>query len=168
MYVCNINYMSFAAVFVSDVGSESLASVIFLANAFAMLATRPFVGKLFDKYGPNVLLVFGIVLAAVGLFLLGMGKYEIFILSSIFIGLGISAFQGTTIAMVVKKAPPHRLSVTNATYFNALDLGAAVGPVIGGSIIEFAGYGNMYFSMAVITILCLPLYYLVLARRKPA
>ena len=168
IYICNANFMSFAAVFVSDSGAENLASAIFLANAFAMLATRPFVGKLFDKYGPNMLLVTGFILFAAGLFLLGKGSYDIFIPSSLLIGLGISAFQGTTIAIVVKNAPPHRLSVTNATYFNALDLGAAVGPVIGGSITEFAGYGTMYYTMAIITIMCLPLYFLVLSRRRPA
>ena len=168
MYICNVNYMSFAAVFVSDSGAENLASFIFLANALAMLATRPFVGKIFDKYGPNILLIIGFIIAAAGLFLLSRGTYDVFIPSSLLIGLGISAFQGTTIAMVIKNAPPHRLSVTNATYFNALDLGAAVGPVIGGGIAEFAGYGTMYSTFAVITILCLPLYFLVLARRSPA
>jgi MFS family permease len=66
--------------------------------------------------------------------------------------------------MVIAQAPRHRLAIANATYFFALDFGAAIGPTVGGRIIEHSSYGMMYTVIAVIVILCLPLYFLVLAR----
>ncbi|MCL2492933.1 MAG: MFS transporter, partial [Clostridiales bacterium] len=61
--------------------------------------------------------------------------------------------------------PRHRLAIANATYFFAFDLGAAVGPIVGGKIAEHAGYGMMYIICAVIVAICIPLYFGVFAKR---
>ena len=165
LFVCNTNYMSFAAIFVSESGAESISSVIFLASAGATFASRPIIGKLFDKHGPNIILVCGFILFAAGFFLISQGIISVFLLSAVLIGLGTSSLQGATFAMVVSNTPKHRLAIANATYFFSLDLGSAIGPTFGGRIVEFAGYGTMYTICAVIVIACLPLYFGILAKR---
>ena len=164
LYLCNNNYMSFAAIFVTESGAVNLSSVIFLVYAGAMLILRPIVGTVFDKHGPNQLLVYGFILYAAGFFLLGRGITAAFLPSALLLGFGISALQGTTLSIVVTNAPRHRIAVANATYFFSFDFGAAVGPVFGGKIIEHAGYGIMFTVCAVLVIICLPLYFGVLAR----
>lgn len=165
LYFCNTNFMSFAAIFVTDSGAENLSSLIFVAYAVAMLILRPVVGKLFDRHGPTLILVCGFILYAAGYFLLGQGMPAFFILSALLLGFGISALQGATLAIVVTNAPRHRLAIANATYFFAFDLGAAVGPIVGGKIAEHAGYGMMYIICAVIVAICIPLYFGVFAKR---
>lgn len=164
--ICNTVYMSFAAIFVSQSGAPGISSAIFLLSAGSMVISRPIIGRTFDKHGPNAILVFGFLVFAAGLFLLGRGITSVFLPAAILIGLGVSSWQGATLSIVVTEAPRHRLHVANSTYFLALDLGAAIGPVAGGQTIEYAGYGTMYAIFAVVVIICLPLYFFVLSKRR--
>ena len=164
--ICLNVFTSFAAIFVSGSGAVTLSSVIFLVCSGATFVARPFVGKLFDMHGPTMLLVFGFIIYSAGFFLISLGIIQIFLLSAALIGLGNSLLQGTALTLVVSNAPKHRLSVANATYFFSLDVGAAIGPAIGGGIAELGGYGVMYTVCAVIAIACLPLYFGVLARKR--
>jgi len=165
LYFCNNNFLSFAAIFVTDSGAVNLSSLIFLVYAVAMLILRPIVGKIFDKYGSTQILVIGFILYAAGYYLLGRGATALFIPAALLLGFGISALQGSTLAIVVTNAPRHRLAIANATYFFSFDLGATVGPIVGGGVIEYMGYGMMYYICAIIVIACLPLYFGVLAKR---
>lgn len=168
LYACNSNYMSFAAISVSETGAATLSSAIFLVSAGIMLVSRPIIGKLFDRNGPNRILVCGFIIYAAGYFLLSRGIIPAFLPAAALIGLGISALQGATLPIVVINAPKHRLTIANATYFFALDFGAAIGPIFGGQIVEHTNYGTMYIVCAIIVALCIPLYFGVLARKpKP-
>lgn len=164
--ICNTVYMSFAAIFVSGAGAPAISSAIFLASAGSMVVSRPIIGKTFDKHGPNAILIFGFLIFAAGLFLLGQGITSAFLLAALMIGLGVSSWQGASLSIVVTEAPRHRLHVANSTYFLALDLGAAIGPIVGGQTVEHVGYGSMYVIFAAVAIICMPLYFFVLAKRR--
>jgi len=166
IYMCNSNFMSFGAISVTDAGAANLSSTIFLLNAFAMIVSRPFIGKIFDKNGPNQLIIFGILTFATGLFLLGHGSSSIFLPAAALIGLGISAIQGSSLPTIVTTSPPHRIAIATATFFFALDLGGAIGPAVGGRIIEHSGFGMMYTVCTVLAVVCIPFYFLVLERKK--
>jgi len=166
IYMCNSNYQSFAPVFITESGAPGLSSAIFLASAGAMLAVRPLIGKLFDKYGPNMLILFGLIIYTAGFFLIGQGALSLFVPAALLIGMGLSSIYGTTLTVVVSDSPRHRLNVANATYFLALDLGAAVGPAIGGGIAEHMGYSMMYFVFAVVVAACIPLYFGYVAKGR--
>jgi len=166
IYLCNSNYQAFAPVFITESGAPGLSSAIFLASAGAMLVSRPFIGKLFDKYGPTMLILFGLIIFSTGFFLLGQGIISLFLLSALFIGLGLSSLYGTTLTLVVSDAPRHRLNAANATYFFALDFGTAIGTPIGGRIAEHMGYNTMYFVFAIVMAACIPLYFGALAKRR--
>ena len=166
--LCYMNYLSFAAIFVTESGATNLSSVIFLLTAGTMVVSRPFVGKSFDKHGPDRIITVGFIFFAAGLFLLGRGILPLILPSAAFIGLGLGMLQGGTLPIIVINSPRHRLAIANATYFFAIDLGAAIGPVIGGKIVEYAGYGRMYTIVAIVAIICIPLYYFVLGKKpKP-
>jgi len=166
IYVCNSNYQAFAPVFVTESGAPDLSSAIFLASAGAMLVSRPFIGKIFDKSGPAMLILFGLITFSAGLFLLGKGQVSLFMLSGLLIGLGLSSIYGTTLTIVVSDAPRHRINMANATYFIALDFGTAIGTPIGGRIAEQMGYSVMYFVFAAVILACIPLYFGVLGKRR--
>jgi MFS family permease len=50
-------------------------------------------------------------------------------------------------------------SQTVSTYFIFLDLGIAVGPYFLGFIVPGWGYRGVYGTAAILTFLCIPLYY---------
>ena len=166
IYFCNANYQAFAPVFVTESGAPALSSAIFLASAGAMLAIRPIIGRLFDRSGPNMLILFGLVSFTAGFVLIGQGVISLFIPAALFIGLGLSSIYGTTLTVVVSDSPRHRLNAANTTYFFSLDFGAAIGPVIGGSIAEYMGYSSMYFVCAAMIAACIPLYFGFIAKRR--
>ena len=167
IYVSNSNFMAFAAAAVTEAGAANLSSVVFLAYAAGMLALRPFVGKIYDKKGPNQILAFAFISLSAGLFLVGLGHVPLILPAAVLVGFGLTSQQGATLPIVVTNAPSHRIAVANATYFLSFDLGAAIGPIIGGRIVEHAGFTTMFTVCAIIAIACLPLYFGVLAKRRP-
>jgi len=168
IYMCNSNFMSFGAIAVTESGAANLSSLIFLVNAGAMLVSRPFIGKIFDKDGPNKIIVFGILSFAAGLFLLSRGLTPAFLPAGALIGLGISSIQGASLPIVVTTSPKHRIAIGTATLFFSLDLGGAIGPTVGGKIVEYSNYGMMYTICAALSVICIPLYFGVLAKKlKP-
>ena len=167
IYIGYSNYMAFAAVYLTVSGAVNISSVVFLASAGAMLVLRPFVGKSFDLRGPNLMLTCGFIFLSGGLLIFSLGNTTaVFLSAAILIGLGLTSLQGTTVSIVVTNAPRHRLTVANATYFLAFDLGSAVGPTLGGRIAEFTSFSALYTVCAIVVIACLPLYFGVLAKRN--
>ena len=159
--------LSFVAVFTTDIGLERASSYFFVVYSVALIATRPFVSRLFDRSGPDMILYPGIAALAAGLLLLSRTGTDIsLIIASTMFGIGLGAVQVGTLALVVGIAPRHRLAVANGTYYMSLDGATSVGPVITGLLIAAAGYRGMYFIMFIIVACCLLLYRALTGRIK--
>jgi len=157
--------LSFVAVFAAEIGLERTAAYLFVVYALALIVTRPFVSKLFDRRGPSVILYPGIAILASGLLLLsGTETNPALIVSGILFGVGLGAIQAGTLALAVSLVPRRRLAVANGTYYMSLDAATSIGPSVTGLIIAFAGFRNMYFVMFLIIALCIPLYRLLIGR----
>ena len=161
--------LSFVAVFTTEIGLERTASYIFVIYAITLVVSRPFVSKLFDKRGPDIILYPGIALLATGLLVLSQTGSDLsLIISSALFGVGLGAVQVGTLALVVDIVPRHRLAVANATYYMSLDGATAIGPVFAGMLIAPFGFRGMYLTMFVIIACCIPLYRLLSSRLKEA
>ncbi|MDR3305798.1 MAG: MFS transporter [Clostridiales Family XIII bacterium] len=166
IYGCYSSIISFVAVFVNETGFSWTASYIFIVYAAMVLVTRPLVGKLFDAKGPNVVLIPGIAVFALGFLIMGQSRFGVMVLIAAgLIGAGLGCIQTCTLAMIVGLVPRHRLGVANATYYIFLDTATAVGPVVAGLIITAAGYREMYFSAFGLAVFCLPLYWILHGRK---
>ena len=159
--------ISFVAVFAATKSLEGPVSWFFAVYAAGLIATRPFVSKLFDKRGPDPVLYPGIAIYAVSFLLLsGSGTAPMLLASAIMCGIGIGAIQAGTLAIVVGLVPRYRLSVANGTYFMALDASCSIGPSITGLLIVGAGFRGMYMIMVAIAACGLLAYYLLYARKN--
>ncbi|MCL2492797.1 MAG: MFS transporter [Clostridiales bacterium] len=166
LYLGYAAFASFVEIFAVNTGLNRTVPFIFVTYAIALVATRPFVSKLFDRRGPNIILYPGIALFAVGLLLLARTETDAaLLLSGALMGVGLGAVQAGTLAIVVGLVPRRRLAIANGTYYMALDGATAVGPVIAGLLIDSAGFSGMYIVMAVCAACCVPLYYALHGRK---
>ena len=130
-----------------------------------MLATRPFVSKLFDRRGPAIVLYPAAISTAAAYFFIANANHDFMIMAAgILIGIGFGGTMNTTLALSVKITPKHRLSIANATYYLSIDLAAALGPTIAGALIAFSGYNWAFILAGSYTLLAIPLFFFVIGR----
>ena len=168
LYLVLSSILSFIAVFAATKSLEGPVSWFFAFYAAGLIATRPFVSKLFDRRGPGPVLYPGIAIYAASYLLLSVsGTAATLLASAVMCGIGIGAIQAGTLAIVVGLVPRHRLPVATGTYFMALDASCSIGPVIAGLLIAGAGFRGMYTIMAAAAACGLPLYRLLCAPPPP-
>ena len=167
MYVGNGSITSFMAVHGERLGLVTEASMVFLATAIFIIATRPFVSRLFDRKGANIIIYPGIMIFTCSMFFYGYSSLGwMLIVGGVLTGIGLGAIQAGTMALVVRLVPKERLPVGNSTYFLSLDTAMAVGPVVAGSISTGIGFSSMYIVMGIVMACGIPLYYLLYVRKN--
>ena len=170
--ICFIVYISYAcissfmALYAEEIDLIRPSKYFFILIAAAMFFSRPFVAKIFDRRGANIVFYPSLIAFVIGFLLLSQSTNALMLTSSaILFGLGLGGVQAASLAMVMNISRWDRLVVSNSTYYMALDSSNAVGPVIGGIIIGIAGYREMYFAGFILLLICIPLYFLLYGRR---
>lgn len=162
IYVCYSSIVSFLTVYSKEIHLVDAASFFFIVYAIVILASRPTVGRMFDKKGENVIMYPAILIFAIGMFLFSQSYYSaVLLLAAALIGLGLGAIQSSTQAIAVKVTPQHRMGLANSTYFMLANVGMGIGPLLVGFLIPFTGYRGMYTAVAIIALACIFLYFLL-------
>ncbi|MBQ0141107.1 MAG: MFS transporter [Kurthia sp.] len=165
-YASVLTYISPYAIEIKLTGA---ASIFFIIYAVFLLASRPFTGKLLDKKGDNIVIYPALFLFAVGLVCLSQSyNNPMLLIASALIALGFGNMLSCSQAVVVNKAPRHRMGLATSTFYIAMDAGIGVGPIIIGFILPFFGYRGMYMTMAIVVFLTIGLYYFVHGRHAKA
>jgi MFS family permease len=119
-----------------------------LVYAAGLALTRLISGKIFDKHGPKLLTLAGMIFLITGLFVLSFIKnYNGFLTSALLIGAGFGIVFPTFQAMVNHIVDIKKRGVANSTFFTAVDLGIGLGAIISGFISDL-------FSLTVTFIIC--------------
>lgn len=160
VFLCNSSIVSFLKVYAKEIGLVEAAGFFYVVYAAVVLITRPFIGRLFDAKGENVIMYPAIVLMAAGLFLLARSvDGHTLLMAAGLLALGVSSIQTCTQTIVVKMVPRHRLGLANSSYLMFYDIGHGIGPVTAGFLIPFIGYRGIYTVMALISLSCIIFYY---------
>jgi MFS family permease len=158
---------SFMAVYAETIDLVQPAAYFLLIHAVVMLVSRPFISKLFDRRGANIVLYPMIAVLAFGILLVSQShSAETLLIASVFTGLGTGAFTSCLLASLVHLVPLHRLGVANATYFMFTDTSVAVGPMLIGLIVPFSGFRMLFFFGFLIVLLGLPVYHFAHGRKQ--
>ncbi|MCM3597294.1 MFS transporter [Metabacillus idriensis] len=164
---CYSSVLSFINFYAMDINLVSTASFFFIVYAAAVLASRPFTGRLMDKKGANFIMYPAFLLFGAGMFLLSTaGTSFIFLLSGVLIGLGFGNMQSTTQAIAVKLTPPHRMGLATSTFFIFLDAGLGFGPYLLGFVIPVTGYSTLYVILGFAVLASSLLYYFLHGKRE--
>src|SRR5699024_12772637 len=92
--------------------SVEAGGMFFLVYAVVILVTRPFTGKLMDVKGANSIAYPGIIIAAIGMFILSQATTSfVLLLAAVLIGLGYGNYQSCTQAVAIKVTPIDRMGL---------------------------------------------------------
>lgn len=161
--------ISFLTPFTGQIHLETAASFFFVIYAVAILATRPFIGRLFDTKGERITMIPAFLIFCVGMVLLSQAHNGVILLvAAAMLGFGVGVVQSCGLAIAVQCGPVDRLSLINSTFYMMLDIGVGIGPMVLGLLIPYSGYRGMYLVMAGVALLCLVLYYIIWKRKQEA
>ncbi|MED3977686.1 MFS transporter [Priestia megaterium] len=151
--------ISFISVYAQSLGLIKTASFFFVVFAAAMLISRPFTGRLFDKAGPNIVIIPSCIVFAIGLFSLSLTHSSWMLLfSGALVGLGYGTLLPSFQTLAIQAAPAHRSAYATATFFTFYDSGIAVGSFVLGIAAGALGYSKLYFALGIFVLL-ITLYY---------
>lgn len=152
--------VSFVSVYAIEINLAAISNYFFLVCALGLFISRPFTGRMFDKYGANSVMYPAIVCLAFGFLLLSMTESAlIFLLAALFVGLGWGTIFPSSQTIAFQVAPAARAGVANATFLFIMDIGIGLGSYIFGLIGAGVGYDSLYFYCALITLFVIVLYY---------
>jgi len=162
LLIINISYgglVSFISLYAlkTGLGHTGIFSIVF---AVGITLARIYMGKIFDRQGPKVLSVTGILLLAAGHVILGLFiSTAAFMTAGFLLGLGSGIVCPTFQAMVNNMVLPQRRGAANSTLFSGLDLGIGLGMLITGFLAHEIGLPHTYLIYGALNLLAL-IYFL--------
>lgn len=159
-----IAYMS---AYTQSLNLSFAGSMFFVVYASFSMVFRPIAGKVFDQYGPNIIMFFSFCSFIVCLLLLAFAQnFLMIILAGIFCALGYANAASSAQALAIKLAPKEKMGLANSTFFIALDFGIGVSPYLLGIIEPSIGFANVYALCIVLVAIAMALYYLLIVKKS--
>ncbi|EAJ0323676.1 MFS transporter [Campylobacter lari] len=141
-------------------------SMFFVIYAGFSMVFRPLAGKVFDKYGANIVMIFSFLSFIVCLLLLAFAlNFYMIILAGVFCALGYANATSNAQALAIKLAPKEKMGLANSTFFIALDFGIGVSPYLLGIIEPSIGFANVYAFCVLLVAMALILYCLLIVKK---
>ncbi|MFT9597582.1 MFS transporter [Mesobacillus sp.] len=149
---------SFLPLYSTQKGIEGIQWYFFIF-AMALMLSRSFAGKLYDKKGHGAVFLPGTFLIMIAMILLAWlpNSLVMFIAAGLY-GFGFGSVQPALQAWAVQEAPMNRKGMANATFFSFFDLGVGVGAMAFGQIGHWLGYGSIYIASAISVSISIILY----------
>jgi MFS family permease len=158
--------MTFIMLFGAESGIHDVF-VYFIGHVLMIVASRPFVGRIYDRRGHSVVVIPGVVSMIAGLILLSYSHgIPLLVAASLFYGLGFGMVQPSLQAWAISRSPSHRKGAANGTFLSSLDLGYAIGAILTGAVASATSYAVMYRLSSLPLVLFLAIYVPMLARQR--
>lgn len=141
--------------------------IYFVLYALALVTTRFFAGRIYDRRGLPIVFIPGIILIISGLTLLAILNSPVYLFAgAILYGLGFGTVQPALQASAINSTPIRKRGMANATYFSAFDLGVGLGAITFGLVAQYADYSSIYWISAGSGVLSLLLFFILRSTRK--
>ena len=141
--------------------------IYFVLYALALVTTRFFAGRIYDRRGLPIVFIPGIILIISGLTLLAILNSPIYLFAgAILYGLGFGTVQPALQASAINSTPIRKRGMANATYFSAFDLGVGLGAITFGLVAQYADYSSIYWISAGSGVLSLLLFFILRSTRR--
>ncbi|MCC8049345.1 MAG: MFS transporter [Clostridiales bacterium] len=139
---------SFLVIYAGEQGVNSNIGLFFTVYAVTMIFTRPFLGKMTDRYGYVVTLIPAMACFALSFLLISMANaLQLFLLAAFVSAFGFGACQPALQTLCMKCVPETRRGAGSTMSYIGNDLGNLIGPVIAGALAESFGYSVMWRIM---------------------
>ncbi|MFC4324234.1 MFS transporter [Litchfieldia salsa] len=150
--------MSFFALYAIE-REFTQVGLFFLVIAAASFLIRLLSGKLFDVYGPSIILIPGSILSIIGFIILYVAASDImFLIAALFYGFGFGAIFPAIQTWCMNLVGEHEHEDAMATFFNFFDLGIGGGSFILGLFATVASYQAVYLVASIVYGVVLVIY----------
>jgi MFS family permease len=162
---------SFTALY-ADANGVAPKSIYLTAMAIVILVTRPFSGRLGDRWGYKRIFIPCLVLISLGMALLAIGGTRpLMIASAIVFGVGFGTAYPVYVGYVMQGVYPDRRGAAFGAILAAFDTGIGTGSTLMGWLIQRFGFSAAFAVAAALSALALP-YFLaadrfVMRKRSP-
>lgn len=141
--------------------------IYFVLYALALVTTRFFAGRIYDRRGLAIVFIPGSLLIIAGLTLIAILNSPVYLfVGAILYGLGFGTVQPALQASAINTTPPRKRGMANATFFSAFDLGVGLGAMTFGLVAQYADYNMIYWVSAASGCLSLVLFFILRSARK--
>ncbi|CAD2078010.1 Tetracycline resistance protein, class B [Jeotgalicoccus aerolatus] len=141
--------------------------IYFVLYALALVTTRFFAGRIYDRRGLAIVFIPGSLLIIAGLTLLAILNSPVYLfVGAILYGLGFGTVQPALQASAINTTPPRKRGMANATFFSAFDLGVGLGAMTFGLVAQYDDYNMIYWVSAASGCLSLVLFFILRSARK--
>lgn len=152
--------ISFITLYGKEIGVDYPGN-FFISFAAGILISRMTSGKIFDKYGPSLIVPLGIILLIAGFPVLALVKNLIgYFLSAFILGMGVGIIFPTSQAITNNLVDKERRGVANSTLFTAYDLGIGTGMFVIGYISDTIGLTYSFILGSIINTMGLVYFFL--------
>ena len=134
--------LTFLPLYARSLGMQQETSLFYAVFAAVIVVSRPLIGRLFDRFGPDATVWPGFVS----------------------FGLGFGALSPAFQTLAVTSAPPARSGVATATYFWSLDISVGLAAILLGFVATACGYAFLYGTVSTAVIAATAVCYAFLRR----
>jgi len=128
--------------------------VYFFVNAFVVLVTRPYIGRLTDRKSPAFIIIPGYVLAAAAMIVIGAAHSLLaLVIAAVLVALGTGSALPAFQTDCVQRLGRARSTVATGTYLIGMDIGMFIGPMFGGIMADTFGFCAAFSSVGVLMLL---------------
>lgn len=139
-----------------DLGNVGLFYSVY---GVALVLARSMSGALSDRFGRGTVVLPALAMGSVALLALSATQSQSMLLAvAVLYGLGFAAVQVTVVAIVVDRTPQELLGTGMATYTMAWDVGAVLGGVLLGLVIDATSYSTGFMICAALPVAAIAFY----------
>jgi MFS family permease len=150
--------VTFITLYALELGIKSTGFFFFIL-AFGIGVSRVFSGKIFDKRGPRIIVIFGYFILIAGFLLLSLMKTEFgFLISGLLLGSGYGIVWPNFQAMVNNLVPKEERGAANSTFMLSTDLGIGLGSGLIGALSEAISLSIAYLFCGMFILINLLLF----------
>lgn len=149
---------SFLVVSSAKAGISANVGLFFTVYAVTLLMTRPFVGKLVDRFGLIRIAIPAILVSGVSFVLISVAaNLWVLMAAAVINACGYGAVQPSLQALTMKAVPKERRGAGSSTNYLGQDFGTLLGPALAGVLAQTIGYSSMWRLMTIPFGLCVVL-----------
>ena len=157
--------LTFIPLYARSLGLEESVSAFFAVFALVILATRPFIGGIFDKKGADCTVYPGFLLFFVGFLCFAAARTPVtFFFAAAVLGAGFGALSPAFQTLAVASVAPERAGLATATYFWSLDISVGFAAATLGLVAANFGYATLYGILCPAVIVIALLAYMRLSK----
>lgn len=150
----------FLASYTKEINLAKVASIFFVLYAIMIVAFRPFMSRLFDKFPVHYFFYPSMLLFGIGMLLLSQANSNFEVLSAgVIMGFSYGILTPCLQNTVVNQVPINRSGAATSTFFLLADLGYGLGTYILGALASYSDYRVMYVSSAIVAFIAMVIYF---------